>query len=390
MKNIVFYVGLIGFILSLSCCTKPVQQVTELIQINIDPDKVEKIIDISPMLSDSIDIIPLETTDECLLSNIKQLTFHKGHFYILDGTRRNIFVFDEAGRFVRKIGKQGNGPGEYSAIMYYSIVGDSILIQNQHGFNGIIYSSTTGEVVKNYTHSVSHLNGFCLGKNVYFLTNYEKVNQENFNLCKFDLSTGEVVDKSIPFDDKLVKYSSIGLMNSVSKYKDSVYVIYPYNDTIYQVTKEGVSPLYNLHFTSRNLPDDISVNDNFWTVVAKEGYVKGLEYMQVSKDYVFGMYIDKGNSRYICIDRNTFEAKVTDCFTVKKLGHLPLSQFFVFDEDLISVVPASSLEVSLNSILSSPYAPTEERYKERLKELQKNLKEDSNPVLFRYRFKETR
>ena len=391
MKNSYLFVGLACLMLGLSCCTKSVQQVAEVTQINIDPDNIEKFIDISPMLSDSIDIIPLETTDECLLSNIDRLTFYKGHFYILDGMRRHIFVFDEAGRFVRKIGKQGNGPGEYSAILFFDFMGDSILIQDHHRLNCVIYNLATGESVKEFSHKVSVHNGFCLGRNIYFITGNEKIDQGNFSLCKFDLSTGDVVEKFIPFDEKSAKFRIMGLMNDISKYKDSAYVIYPYNDTIYQVTKESVVPSYKIHFTARNLPDDIQpVNGSFRSAAARGGFVKGLEYMQMSEDYIWGMYPDKGCYHFVCVNRHTLEAKVTDCFTVKKLGHLPLSQFFVFDEDLISVVPASSLEVSLNSILSSPYAPTEERYKERLKELQKNLKEDSNPVLFRYRFKETK
>lgn len=88
------------------------------------------------------------------------------------------------------------------------------------------------------------------------------------------------------------------------------------------------------------------------------------------------------------VNRHTLEAKVTECFTVKKLGHLPVSQFFVSDDDLLSVQPASALRVSLHSILLSKFNPVAEKYKERLEKLQKNLKEDSNPVLFRYRLKE--
>ena len=387
MKNAILFVG---FIFSLSCCTQPVKPVSELTEIRIDPDKVEKFIDISPMLSDSIDIIPLETTDECLLSSIDRLTFYKGHFYILDATRRNIFVFDESGRFVRKIGKQGGGPGEYSAISFFDIMGDSIFVSSRLGFKCIIYNGETNDIISYFAPKISRLNGFCLNGDAYFMTNYEKVDRKNFNLCKFDLSTGKVVDKFIPFNDKLAKYSNAGLMNNVSKYKDSVYVIYPYNDTIYQVTKESVVPLYKIHFTARNLPDDIQpIDGDYIQALFKGGFVGGLDYIQVSKDYIFGMYSDKGYFRFVSIDRNTLEVKVANGFIVDKLGHLSLGIPYVADGDLISVQSASFLPDVLMSALSE-YAPTEERYKERLKELQKNLKEDSNPVLFRYRFKETR
>lgn len=388
MKYSFFYVGLICLILSLSCCRQSVKPVSELIEIRIDPDKVEKFIDISPMLSDSIDIIPLETTDECLLSNIERLTFYKGYFYILDGTSRNIFVFDEAGRFVRTVGKQGGGPGEYSAISFFDIMGDSIFISSRLGFRCIIYDRETNDVIHYFTSKVSRVNGFCLNGNAYFITNYEKVEEENFNLCKLDLATGKVVDKFIPFDEKLAKYSNIGLMNGVSKYKDSVYVTYPYNDTIYQITETGVIPLYKVHFTTRNPPDDLQpIDDNYARAAAKGGFVRGLEYIQISKDYIWGMYPDKGRFRFVCINRHTLETQAADGFMVNKLGYLSLGIPYIADGDLISVQSTSFLSEVLKSLLSE-YAPTEEKYRGRLKELQENLKEDSNPVLFRYRLKE--
>lgn len=390
MKNVFLCVSLICFTVTFSCCTQPAKQGVELAQINIDPDQVENFIDISPMLDDSIEIIPLETTDECLLSNIERLIFYKGHFYILDEPRRNIFVFDEAGRFVRKIGKQGSGPGEYSSILFFDIIGDSIFVSSKLGFKCFVYNLTTGELIKDFFHEVSHVDGFSLDKSVYFITNYEKVDKGNFNLCRLDLSNEKVVDKFMPFDNKQSKFKNFGLADYVCLYKDSAYVILPYNDTIYQVTKEEVTPMYKVHFTTRNLPEDMQPIDvKSRRVVAEEAYVKGLEDIQISKDYILGMYFDKYSIRNVLINRHTLEAKVTNCFSVKKLGYLPLSKFFVLNEDLISIESMSSLETSLNTILSSSQSCVEERYKERLKELQKNLKEDSNPVLFRYRFKET-
>lgn len=389
MKCIFVFVKLVFVVLVFSCCTRPVKPIVDLIQINIDPDKIENYIDLSPLLDDSIDIIPLETADECLLSNIERLTFYKERIYVMDESRQNVFVFDEAGHYVGKIGRQGNGPGEYSAIMYYSIIGDSMLIQNQRGFNAVIYSLTTGEAVKNFTHAVSHFDGFCIGNSVYFITNYEKVDRKNFNLCKYDWLEGKVTDKFISFDEKLTKFSSLGLRNYTSQYLDSVYLIYPYNDTIYRVTEQDVVPLYNIHFTDRNLPDDIQpVAGSFRRAVAEGNYVKGLENIQMSKDFIWGTYGDGIYNRYVCVNRHTLEPRVGNCFTVQRLGHLPSSILYISGNDLISVQSASSLGRSLNTILSSAQAPLEDKYRVRLQELQKNLKDDSNPVLFRYRLKE--
>jgi hypothetical protein len=40
----------------------------------------------------------------------------RGHVYLSDGDRSLIHVFDSAGRFVRDIGRQGKGPGEFNTM----------------------------------------------------------------------------------------------------------------------------------------------------------------------------------------------------------------------------------------------------------------------------------
>lgn len=49
----------------------------EIKEIIINPEKTEDYLDISEVLSDSIDIIPLEVTENCLISDIKKLEFYK-------------------------------------------------------------------------------------------------------------------------------------------------------------------------------------------------------------------------------------------------------------------------------------------------------------------------
>lgn len=67
----------------------------------------------------SIHFVRLETTEDCLIDKIEQIQRHKGCTYILDA-KENLFVFDEYGKFVRKIGQKGPGPEEYiGAHMFY-------------------------------------------------------------------------------------------------------------------------------------------------------------------------------------------------------------------------------------------------------------------------------
>lgn len=67
-----------------------------------------------------IKYIPLETNPECLISKISTVEIHDGYIFILDA-RIGYYKFDMSGNFIQKIGKTGNGPGEYGMVFYSAI-----------------------------------------------------------------------------------------------------------------------------------------------------------------------------------------------------------------------------------------------------------------------------
>ena len=65
----------------------------------------------------NIHMIQLEAKEECLISDIKRVVDVEGKIYVL--TKNNeIFCFDRAtGKYIRTIGRLGEGPGEYVSAM---------------------------------------------------------------------------------------------------------------------------------------------------------------------------------------------------------------------------------------------------------------------------------
>ena len=65
----------------------------------------------------NIHMIQLETKEECLISDIKRVVDVEGKVYVLTRTNE-IFCFDRAtGKYIRTIGRLGEGPGEYVSAM---------------------------------------------------------------------------------------------------------------------------------------------------------------------------------------------------------------------------------------------------------------------------------
>jgi hypothetical protein len=69
----------------------------------------------------SIELIPLEVNDEAIIGQAKKLLFHQNKFCILDMQQQIVLVYDEQGKFIFKIAKRGQGPGEYPSLDDISI-----------------------------------------------------------------------------------------------------------------------------------------------------------------------------------------------------------------------------------------------------------------------------
>ena len=70
-------------------------------------------------LLEHFEIIPLETSDQCLIGEIYTLKKRNGRYYVQHTNQMKLDVFDENGKHLNTIGRVGNGPGEYAAICDY-------------------------------------------------------------------------------------------------------------------------------------------------------------------------------------------------------------------------------------------------------------------------------
>lgn len=76
----------------------------------------------------SVRIIPLETTDSCLISHLSSLVVTSDYFYCMGGTS-TVYTFDRNGRFIRRLNRHGRGPQEYTKLRDYTLLnGKDILV----------------------------------------------------------------------------------------------------------------------------------------------------------------------------------------------------------------------------------------------------------------------
>lgn len=108
------------------CETKKTKE-EKYLKISIDPGKVT----ISP-ISDfysSIEIIPLETTNESIFGTSYKILLYNDKFYVLDLKQHAIFIFKSTGEYVSNTScLRGSGPEQYRSITDFDIHQDSGII----------------------------------------------------------------------------------------------------------------------------------------------------------------------------------------------------------------------------------------------------------------------
>jgi hypothetical protein len=103
-------------------------------------------------IADTVIYVPLETTKESFIYNINQLWMNDSVILIYC-PRAGLLMFQQNGKFVRKIGKKGRGPGEYGNIYKFEVIRDTIYISStgRRGFLRYTFDGTfCDEIHLNY------------------------------------------------------------------------------------------------------------------------------------------------------------------------------------------------------------------------------------------------
>lgn len=92
--------------------------------------------------------IQLETEKGNVIGSIKQFINYNEMLYILDDISRGVYIFAESGKFIKQLGKIGQGPGEYNSPSYIGLDQDQNIIVLNHRPVKLIYYKNNGEYLK--------------------------------------------------------------------------------------------------------------------------------------------------------------------------------------------------------------------------------------------------
>lgn len=198
-------------------------------------------------ITNKIEYVKLEFSPESIVGRIVLLSATERYFFVYD--MRGVYQFSRQGKFVRKIGKQGRGPGEYVAIKEMTADEDS---QRFYILCNFVKQVLVYDFNGNYLYQIPLKDDFI---NCFDIIDNDMIALQTGQLSKTVLTSSIINTKGASvykFTNRLYHNT-----NEISFYKEPI-ITYLYhnnlflkdgiNDTVYKVTSLRFIPyfVYNL------------------------------------------------------------------------------------------------------------------------------------------------
>jgi hypothetical protein len=174
----------------------------------------------------SIEYILLDDLESSLLVNPYKIKSHNNRIYVQDIATENLHSFDKNGTHLFSIKSSGSGPGEFSKIEDYQIIGDSIFIFDRF-LNKILVYDFDGKINKE-SKAPNYGTGFFKkeDKTLMYMDNRKDLSSYNFLLTnsKTNLEENIAIRKGFEKESQLLRNSF-----SVSPLDRSLYFNIPFS-----------------------------------------------------------------------------------------------------------------------------------------------------------------
>ena len=212
--------------------------------------------------AESIELIPLETRDDCLIGWIPEIIATKNHYVLISGIGptdfQHLYVYDKNGKFIRQISGRGQGGEEFLEVRDIDVIGDSIIKMGDvyviRTFN-LEGKQLSSKRINGTTQEIVSLKG----KTILFDTGSYSSSKATNLLFQFD----EKDDLQAEFFEipPLANRITAFFVNprALTRDEESVYFHFPYNNYIYQINAETLeySPRYKVDYGDRTFTWDM-------------------------------------------------------------------------------------------------------------------------------------
>ena len=426
------YILLLLVITLLGCSSNKKQEMTSKLKIPVI--NLSKNVSSVPSLllsevAEKLEIVPLEMTDESVLSDITEMQVTDHNIWIDHGREFYIYRFSRSGKFLNKIGSIGQGPGEYTTYSTFLVDEDKKEVYIIANTNGVLAYDFEGNFKRKIVDIQTILQLFSSVYDQYILNNQKFFATQNFALYRpIDkdslwsfVSLGDDFQKKKYFKnpahvgkeeliianranmDRMVNYWR-EYLTSMDTYNGQLTLKYPDTDTIYcyDDATNQLLPQYAI-FTDEEKGDYEATH--LWFKDRKAFDYFSIFSYYPTKDFVY-LIGSKGEEVYTyCYNKkdggvrlqkrqSAINEQAVPWFSFPFLG---MKRSFVLNNDLcggdftvdsrssgkywIDILEPSSDEnwIDIDQIKSSTVI--DESKKKELIQVLENVTEDSNPIL---------
>lgn len=321
--------------------------------------------------------IQLETTSECLIKSIDKLFSTNEYIIIFDQGSNHIFQFDKTGRFIRQIGKKGQGPEEY--LFFNDVIYDSrtncIYAFERYRKQMYIYNMN-GELL-NAINSRYSFNSFIKTTHGYWIYScFEDNNPHNHLLMLVDDSLSVVKKKYFPQAAFNIVHFTPRF--TVNKSTEEYLFYYDGSDILWQLTDKATAR-FRVDFGEATLPYNemckMTNIKNYDKLIHGKYYMGFIDNVLISDSLLLFNCYNSGKNKPVSSYMVTYNHQSKDCHIYSsvrmKKGYIPVNYTKIIDitenNELVYITEPQRL-------FTSEF--------EDLQKLLPNITEEDNPILF--------
>lgn len=386
--------------LFLACSNERKSKTTEVQKIDLSGLSFNSSLKLSSF-AESVEIIPLETTSQSLIGEIRNIYYRNGRYYMLVTSglsNARVLVFSEQGKFLCELDHIGQGKGEYVDMGTFALMPNSDL--KVFGWNKVVTYDSVGHYLYESPMPYYARDVVAYPDGSYVMRHTTLAGKDNRVLCAFtedDKKVSSFLELSSIEKTKLLYFLN---WNTFSTHNGKHYFTYSHSEIIYSLDVDKANPAYYLDFGKYKV--DYSKVESTDDMVAIDKKISNKEYVTLWGFQVCSDLLILGLG---------FDRKASLCFYSLKTGEFMngikiIDDMYLKDNtlnlrytNLPHIVIDNYLYVPISpTVLINGYAnckramPSQEwnTFKQKhvsLMNLCESISEEDNPVLLRIKLK---
>ncbi|MCL2502372.1 MAG: 6-bladed beta-propeller, partial [Bacteroidales bacterium] len=288
--------------------------------------KLNKDFEIKDIVKNIQYVILENDSQESMFHEINKLIIKNDRIYILDSDSPSLLVFDIKGKFLHRIGRQGNGPGEYVRFINFTVnESDEVFVYDIA--KGNIMKFDKGGNFIDSNESLFGLRDFVHLPDDQFLSSLNIHVKNNLNRKVILTDDFRESDKSFFTYHKNFMDNRFNLVTFTS-FEDKIAYMYPVNDTLFIFDHHGsLREAWFFDFGRRRLPENLK-NDYMKTLEEERrgnsNHIYITETPICFKNYIFAEIRINGQNGIFVYDtaknKTTYEILAPETFSLYNIN----------------------------------------------------------------------